>query len=226
MVEYLRINNTARECNNIAVYLRHDFVEYLLPFTGNVPAHVLVKCHANGQGTENTKAIIGEVGCRSLCTVESTVRYRLKHICRRYYGICCEALHRHTAAGAIDYRIGKIGGILKRSAAGTPCALICKVICLAACGTAGAAGLSASAEKCCRHNKYQHKRDYLFCLFHVVFPFNCLYGQTVSYFSSAAYMLIRYHICLNYKTCDSFLTITHFFVRANHFVHYNKKVRY
>ncbi len=130
------------------------------------------------------------------------LRYRLKHICRRYYGICCEALHRHTAAGTIDYRIGKIGGILKRSAAGTPCTLIwlyvlplaiLPVLPVSPHPLRSAAAITSTSAK----------RDYLFAFFMSFFPFNCLSGQTVSYFSSAVYMLIRYHICLNYKTCDS-----------------------
>ena len=171
MVEYLGVNNAARERDDVAVYLGHDLVEDLLAFTGNVPAHVLVEGHADGQGAENAEAVIGKVGRRGLRTVESTVGDRLKHIGSRYDGVGRKALHGHAAAGAVDDRFGEVGRILVRSAAGAPCALIHKIISLAACGGASAAGLSAAGEKRCCHNKYQSQRYYLFCSFHVVFPF-------------------------------------------------------
>lgn len=173
VVEDLGIHNAARERHDVAVDLRHDLVEHLLPLTGDVPAHVLIKRHAHGQRAEDAEAVVGEVGGRRLRAVERAVGDRLQHLRRRHDGVGGKALHGHAAAGGLHDRLRQVGRVLVRPAAGAPCALIRKIIMLSACSSAGIRA-PAACKKRCSHHGHQHPGENSLCFFHVGRSFFCL----------------------------------------------------
>ena len=145
----------------------------LLPLTGDVPAHVLIKRHAHGQRAEDAEAVVGEVGGCRLRAVERAARDRLQHLRRRHDGVGGKALHGHAAAGGLHDRLRQVGRVLVRPAAGAPCALIRKIIMLSACSSAGIR-TPAACKKRCGHHGHQHPGENSLCFFHVGRSFFCL----------------------------------------------------